>query len=210
MSKILFRSFGSEDFDSALANVDERRLPWPGGIKQDFEKLDIQEKKFDETILKNKTIEAYKYLFEKIAELKFGFGEFLNNREIINRSPYLIYLYAFLILFIFGIGIGFLRNNFKKSIQDDSVEVKPLTVVVNNQKDREKDISKEIEENPINKLNSNTEKSKATNSSKYEELSVASPSLEEIRNLINTWLIKKSDYLAGKSEININKIVRKG
>ena len=66
----------------------------PGGIKQAYEKLDIQENKFNEEIFKNKPIEFYKYLIEKIAELKFGFGEFLNEKEITSRSPYLIYLYA--------------------------------------------------------------------------------------------------------------------
>ena len=103
----------AEDFDASLANVDDRRLPWPGGIKQVYEKLDIQENKFNEEIFKNKPIAFYRFLIEKIAELKFSFGEFLKDREIIGRSPYLIYLYAFLILFSFGIGIGFFRNNFK-------------------------------------------------------------------------------------------------
>ena len=85
----------AEDFDSKLSNVDERRLPWPGGIKQEYETLDIQEKKFNEEILMNKPMEVYRYLIEKIAELKFNFGEFLNGKEIISRSPYFIYLYAF-------------------------------------------------------------------------------------------------------------------
>ena len=124
----------TEDFDKSLDNIDERRLPWPGGIKQEYEKLDIQENKFNEEIFKNKPIEFYKYLIEKIAELKFSFGEFLKDKEIINRSPYLIYLYAFLILFTFGIGIGFLRNNFKKSIQDEAVADKPLIALDKNQK----------------------------------------------------------------------------
>ena len=198
-----------EVFDSSN-NFDERSLPWPGGIKQEYANLNIQENKFNEEIFKNNPVELYRFLIEKIAELKFSAGELLKDQEIIGRSPYLIYLYAFLILFIFGIGIGFLRNNSQKSIQDDAFEDKPLTVVDNNQKVREKDIFKEIEENPINKLNSNTEKSKAINSSKYEELSIASPSLEEIRNLINMWLQKKSNYLAGKSEINLSKIVING
>merc|ERR1711991_1120855 len=36
------------------------------------------------------------------------------------------------------------------------------------------------------------------------------PSLEDIRNLINGWLQSKSNYLAGKSEINLSKIVSNG
>ena len=39
------------------------------------------------------------------------------NNKIFDRSPYLNYLYAFLILFVFGLGIGFLRNNLKKPLQ---------------------------------------------------------------------------------------------
>ena len=46
--------------------------------------------------------------------------------------------------------------------------------------------------------------------SNVDEIKKASPSLEEIRNLIDAWLISKSNYLAGKSEINLSKIVRKG
>ena len=90
----------TEDFDSSLAYVDEKGLPWPGGIKQEFEKLDIQENKPNKEMFKDKPIEVYKYLIEKFAELKFSFGEFLKDQEIIARSPYLIYLYAFLDVFI--------------------------------------------------------------------------------------------------------------
>ena len=67
----------------------------------------------------------------------------MNDKEIINRSPYLIYIYAFLILFAFGIGIGFLRNNLKKSIQDDVVITeKPLIAVNKNKKIIEKELTK--------------------------------------------------------------------
>ena len=199
----------TEDLNNTLENVDERRLPWPGGIKQDFEKLDIQEKKFDEKILKEKTIEAYKYLFEKIAELKFVFGEFLNDKEFINRSPYLIYLYTFLILFIFGMGIGFLRNNFKKSIQDEAVVGKSLISLDKNSKLSEKDIIQEIKK-PSNEFNSSTGQPPANNSFKVEKITKASPSLSDLRNLINVWLTSKSNYLAGKSDINISEIISNG
>jgi len=198
-----------EDFDSS-SDTYERRLPWPGGIKQEYEKLDLQENKFNDEIFKNKPIEFYKYLIEKIAELKFSFGEFLKDNEIINRSPYLIYIYAFLILFAFGISIGFLRNNFKKSIQEESIPEKPLIAEDKNQKISEIDIIQEIKKNPSSKLNSISEKSTSIISYKFKELNTASPSLEDIRNLINAWLLSKSNYLAGKSEINLSKIVSKG
>ncbi len=200
----------TEDFDNILGNIDERRLPWPGGIKQGYEKVETKEIEFDAEYFKKKPIEFYNFLIEKIAELKFSFGEFLKDKEIINRSPYLIYIYAFLILFAFGIGIGFLRNNFKKSIQDDSITEKPLIAKDKNQKISDIDIIKEIKKNPSNKLNSISEKSTSIISYEFKELNTASPSLEDIRNLINIWLLKKSNYLAGKGEINLSKIVSKG
>ncbi|MBO6979427.1 MAG: DUF4101 domain-containing protein [Prochlorococcus marinus XMU1428] len=199
----------TEDFDNTLGNIDDRKLPWPGGIKQE-EKVEIKENEFNEEYFKKKPIEFYNFLIEKIAELKFSFGEFLKDKEIINRSPYLIYIYAFLILFAFGIGIGFLRNNSKKSIQDEAITEKPLIAIDKNQKFSEKDIIQEIKKNPSSKLNSIPEKSTSIISYELKELNTPSPSLEDIRNLINGWLLSKSNYLAGKSEINLSKIVSKG
>ncbi|ABB50443.1 conserved hypothetical protein [Prochlorococcus marinus str. MIT 9312] len=200
----------TDAFDSNIANADERRLPWPGGIKQEYEKLDLEENKFNEEIFKNKPIEFYRYLIEKIAELKFSFGEFLKNQEFNNNSPYLIYLYAFLILFAFGIGIGFLRNNFKNSIQDKTVTDKPLIAVDKNEKVIDKVIIKEIKKDSLNELKPIIKNPNAKNSFQVKEVNQASPSLEDIRNLINVWLISKSNYLAGKSEINLSKIVSNG
>ncbi len=198
------------DFDNLLGNIEERRLPWPGGIKQDYEKVEIKENELNELSFKKKPIEFYNFLIETIAELKFSFGEFLKDKEIINRSPYLIYIYAFLILFAFGIGIGFLRNNLKKSVQDEAFAEKPLVVIDKNQKLSEKDNTQEIQKNPSSKLNPIPEKSTSIISYDFKELNTPSPSLEDIRNLINEWLQSKSNYLMGKSEINISKIVSKG
>jgi len=184
----------TEEFDNLLDNIDERRLPWPGGIKQDYKKVEIKENDFNEDYFKKKPIEFYNFLIEKIAELKFSFGEFLKDKEIIYRSPYLVYIYAFLILFAFGIGIGFLRNNFKKSIQDESIVEKPLIAIDKNQKLSEIDIIQEIKKNPSSKLNSIPEKSNSIISYEFKELNTPSPSLEDIRNLINGWLLSKSNY----------------
>ncbi len=200
----------TEDFDNLLGNIDEKGLPWPGGIKQDYEKVETKEIEFNEEYFKKKPIEFYNFLIEKIAELKFSFGEYLKDKEIVNRSPYLIYIYAFLILFAFGIGIGFLRNNFKKSIQDESIAEKPLIAIDKNQKLSEIDTIKQIKKNTSSKLNSISEKSTSIISYEFKELNTASPSLEDISNLINGWLLSKSNYLAGKSEINLSKIVSKG
>ncbi len=205
-----FSADTTEGFDSSFSNVDERRLPWPGGIKREYEKIDTQDNKFNEQILKNKSVQAYKYLIEKIAELKFSFGEFLKDQEIIGRTPYLIYLYAFLILFTFGIGIGFLRNNFKKSTQDKAFIDKPLVSVDQNQKVSEEIIIKEIKKKPLNEVNSIPLESTPIISSEFEELNAASPSIEDIQYLINRWLLSKSNYLAGKNQINLSKIVSNG
>jgi len=200
----------TEDFDSSSANVDARSLPWPGGIKKELENLDIYENKFSEEIFKKKPTEIYQYLYEKMAELKFSFGEFLNNTKIFSRSPYLVYLYAFMILFTFGIGIGFLRNNFKKSIQNEIVSDKPLIAVDKNQKVSEKDIIQEIKKKSSNELKSISVNTNVKNSLKVEKITQTSPSIADIKNLINVWLLSKSNYLAGKSEINLSKIVSNG
>ena len=105
----------------------------------------------------------------------------MKDKEIIYRSPYLIYIYAFLILFAFGIGIGFLRNNFKKSIQDESISEKPLVAIDKNQKLSEIDIIQEIKKNPSSKLNTIPEKSSSIISNEFKELNTPSPSLEDIR-----------------------------
>ncbi len=196
-----------EDFGRSSDKVDERRLPWPGGIKQENEKLEIQENKLNEEIIKNQTIELYKYLIEKTAEFKFSFGEFLKNQEIIGRSPFLIYLFAFFIFLTLGIGIGFLRNNSKNAVQDEDVASKTLIEVDENKKFDVENIIQEIQSNPSNELKSIPRKSTIVNPSKYIELTKASPSLEEIGNLIKVWLQNKSNYLAGKNEMNLSKIV---
>ena len=135
----------TQENNSTSNNIEERRLPFPGGIKQIYEKFDIQEDNLNEEILKNKPIEVYKLLIEKIAELKFSFGEFLNDKKIFSRSPYLIYLYAFLILFTFGIGIGFLRNNLKNQIQENVIADK-TSIVGDKNKGKQKNIIQEFKE----------------------------------------------------------------
>ena len=182
----------------------------PGGIKQAYEKLDVQESNLKDEILKTKTLDIYKYFIEKIAEFKFNVGEFLKDKDVISRTPYLIYLYAFIILFTFGIGIGLLRNNFKKSFQDKAVDNKSLISEDKKRKVNEKEINQETKKKPLIELNANPGNTIEKIPFKVEELTKASPSLDEIRNLINVWLLSKSNYLSGKSEINLTKIVSNG
>ncbi|EEE39718.1 IMS domain-containing protein [Prochlorococcus marinus] len=200
----------TEDFNNNLGNIDEKRLPWPGGIKQDYQDDEVKENELNEEFFKKKPLKFYNFLIEKIAELKFSFGEFLKDKEIINRSPYLIYIYAFLILFLFGIGIGFLRNNLKKSIQNESVAERPLIAIDKNQKPNKKDVIQEIKKSPSNKLKSIPDKSTKITPIVLKELNNASPSIEEIKYLIETWLSNKSNYMAGKGELDISKIVKGG
>ncbi len=200
----------TKDFDSTMENIDEGKLPWPGGIKKSYGKIDVQENKFNEEILKTKSILFYKFLIEKIAELKFTFGEFLKDKGIISKSPYLIYLYAFLILFIFGIFVGFLRNSFKNLIQDEVVVENSFVASDENQKIGEKTIIQEIKKTSSNEMKFIKDQLNTNNSFKFEEITDPSPSLDQIKNLINSWLSNKHSYLAGKSEINLSKVAQEG
>ena len=73
-----------------------------------------------------------------------------------------------------------------------------------------KNIIKEIKKNPSNDLKSSSGNPSGLDSLKFLELTEASPSLKNIGNLINLWLRNKSNYLAGKNEINLSKIVSNG
>ncbi|MBO6960162.1 MAG: ARC6/PARC6 family protein [Prochlorococcus marinus CUG1438] len=191
---------------------DENSLPWPGGIKVQDETQITQENIFEEKALKTKSLDFYSYLIEKIAEFKFSIGEFLENKGIF-KSPYFTYFYAFLILFGVGIGIGLLRNSLNKSNQDNTTIVKPSKIA-----NKDKELIKEniVQENK--KIASNqSNQTESISSGKVENMSLqviaitkASPSIEEIKYLIDTWLSNKSNYMAGKKEINLSKIVKDG
>ena len=70
-----------------------------------------------------------------------------------------------MILFTFGIAIGFLRNNSNNLIQNDAVSNKPLITEDKNQKDSEKDFIKEIKKNPSNELKTTPEQPATINPS---------------------------------------------
>ncbi len=190
-------------------NFEEGRLPLPGGFRQDQEQEKvIDEKSQAEEIIKNKSIEFYKYAIEKIAELKFNFGEALENNKIFNKSPYFTYLCAFLILFAFGLGAGLLRNSFKKPLQEKEIVNNSLLSNTNKKKIFNEDLKQNYKKKAFD--NSKIILSEKINKIPFpvEEIKTASPSLEQIKYLINTWLLNKSNFLAGKSEINLSKIVQ--
>ena len=198
-------------FDSSQYKNDERRLPWPGGIKEQEENFDIQQNEFEDNVVKNKPIDFYKYLVEKIAELKFGLGEFLEKTAIFYRPQYLIYFYAFLILFFLGMGFGLFKNNSKKSVEKNSFIEKPLVILNDNPAVTDKIIEEIKEESNTNNLTKEILEKKSENISfEVKELTSASPSIEEIKYLIDTWLVNKSNYLAGKGELNLSKIAKDG
>jgi len=194
----------SKDTDD---NFEEGRLPLPGGVREN-EKQIIQENIYAEEVIKNKSIELYKYAIEKFAELKFIFGEALDNNRIFNKSPYLTYLYAFLILFTLGIGGGLLRNNFKKNI--DEKNIVDTTLIKNeNQNISNEEINQDNKKELLNNSKITLSESIDKVSFSSKELTTASPSLEQIKYLLNTWLVKKSILLAGTSEVDLSKIVQK-
>ena len=194
------------DPETNLDDYEEGRLPLPGGKRED-EKQVIEENIYTDEIIKNKSIEFYKYAIEKIAELKFIFGEALENNKIFYKSPYLKYFYAFLILFVFGLGLGLLRINFKKPVQDQEIiDNSKLISKVKNESSEVLDLNDK--KKSLDKLNFIVSEKIDKNSFLTDEITTASPSLKQIKNLINTWLYNKSVYLSGTNEINLSKIVQ--
>ena len=202
-----------EDAPLSLGNdpkmQDGSNLPLPGGFKED--QIDDQDKKFEnEEIFKNKSIEIYKYIFEKFTELKFSIGDLLKNNRFLNKSSYIVYLYVFIILFIFGIGLGFLRSNLKNKADDKSAL---KTLIQNNNKltlneNLKKDL---IISNDNSKKDIEIYKNSILEIKDLEikELKVGAPDLDQIKYLLNSWLQSKSRFLEGNDEINLSKIVKK-
>ena len=112
-----------------------------------------------------------------------------------------------MVLFSIGIGAGLFKNNFKKSNIENEIKDNSLLINKNinsannffNKDDKKKSLGKS--------KNIFLEKSDKISFS-VKEITSASPSLDQIKYLINTWLFNKSKFLAGKSEIDISKIVQ--
>jgi len=187
-------------------NLEEGKLPLPGGIRGDQEQF-TEESNHSKKNITKKSIDLYKYAIEKITEFKIVFGEILENNRIFDRSPYLTYVYAFLILFSFGIGVGILRNNIKKPIEDKAEIDNSL---IKNQETNvfTKAFIKEGKKTSQDKSKISSSEKIYNKSFQVKALTSPSPSLDQTKYLINTWLYKKADFLAGKSEIDISKIVQ--
>ena len=179
-----------------IERVTESNLPLPGGSKIDLEEALEEYDNGDEnsTDISN---EIAQYLSERYTETKFLFGEFIKKSKFLDSSSYKVYIYAFLVLFGFGIGVGFLKDYLKlDNVKPSQVEkLKPI-------------------KNDVEKINSSTviyeQNSLKETYQEIKELKNASPSLDQLKHLIELWLSNKSKYLAGEKEIEISKIVKKG
>ena len=77
-----------------------------------------------------------------------------------------------------------------------------------NQEFSKKNLDQEIQKKPSNEFKSINFDLVAKKTITAEELTKASPSIEEIKYLVDTWLLNKSNFLAGKAELNLSKIVK--
>ena len=184
---------------------DQSNLPLPGGNKKDFENFfsdNIRKKDY----IKNKSGEIFEKINESYSELKFIIGEILKNNQFTNKSKNIIYLYAFLLLFVFGIGLSSLRNN-SKNLEEGNISVKTLNKKNNSLDSGNNNFEESIE---ISKV-SDTTKEKDTKQETINSITAItsiSPTLNEIENLLKNWLENKSKFLAGKGDIDLSKIVQ--
>jgi len=192
---------------------DGSKLPIPGGIKQD-EIVYLDEELPADLILKNKSLEIYNYCNEKYTELKYIFGEFIKNSKLfkygnlMNKSSYFVYFYTFLIVFIIGIGSSFLRTNLKNNTDkaaDQSIDISEINDKEKNNDEVSSDVSKA-------QINVEYSKNISKNKFIYQEvnsLNELSPNLDQIQNLLESWLMSKSKFLSGDDQLDISKIVKR-
>ena len=202
------RNFLEEDLnsDKSIENDtrEESNLPLPGGFKKPM-MYSSEEKISADELFKINYIESYKYILEKYAEFKFLIGDLIKNNSFLNKSALFFYFYTFLALFVCGIGVGAWRNNLKNK---SDIKI-PLNSI--NQDDK---INKKIAEvnsfqnsniQADSKLNDFADKNSNT---QIMGIETTSPSLIQVKELINAWLKNKSYLLSGKGEVNLSKIVK--
>ena len=113
--------------------------------------------------------------------MKFNLGEFVEKKNIFNLSPYVTYFAAFVSLFAFGIGIRFLRNNFKNPLIKEQVSDKSLSILSKGKKDLEKNIFYENKKDSYKDSKLNLSEKNKNLSIQLEEITSASPSIEQIK-----------------------------
>ncbi len=184
---------------------DQSNLPLPGGNKKDFENFfsdNIRKKDY----IKNKSGEIFEKINESYSELKFIIGDILKSNQFTNKSRNIIYVNVFLLLFVFGIGLSFLRNN-SKNLEEENISVKTLNKKNNSLNSENNNFQESIELSNVE----DTKKEKDTKQETINSITAItsiSPTLNEIENLLNNWLENKSKFLAGKGDIDLSKIVQ--
>jgi len=180
-------------------------LPLPGGNKKDSENFFSDNLRKKDLII-NKSGEIFEKINETYSQLKFIFGDLLKSNLFANKSRNSIYLNVFLLLFVFGIGLSFLRNNFK-NLEEENISVKTLNKKNNFLNSENDNFQESIEINNIE----DTKKAKDIKQDKISSITPItsiSPNLNEIENLLKNWLENKSKFLAGESDIDLSKIVQ--
>jgi len=213
LKNTFIKDFSEVDLEENSDVKDGSKLPVPGGIKED-EIVYIDEELPAELIFKNKTLEIYNYCNEKYTELKYFCGEFIKNRKLIkngnllDKSSYLLYFYTFSIVFFLGIGSSLLRTNLKNNFDKSPEKSIDISEVVNDEKNNDEESSDtsrvEFNEDFSNNITKNKFISQDINS-----LNVLSPNLDQIQNLLESWLMSKSKFLSGDDQLNISKIVKR-
>ena len=184
---------------------DQSNLPLPGGNKKDFENFfsdNIRKK----DLIKNKSGEIFEKINESYSELKFIIGDILKSNQFTNKSRNIIYVNVFLLLFVFGIGLSFLRNN-SKNLEEENISVKTLNKKNNSLNSENNNFQESIELSNVE----DTQKEKDTKQETITSVTAItsiSPTLNEIENLLKNWLENKSKFLAGKGDIDLSKIVQ--
>jgi len=193
------------EFKMAEDNQNQSNLPLPGGNKKDFENF-FSENLSKKDLIRYKSGEIFDKFNEIYSEFKFIIGDLLKRNQFSNKSRNIIYLNVFLLLFVFGIGLGFLRNN-SKNLEEKNISVKTLNKKSNslNSENNNLQASKEI-----SKIEDNTKTNniKQDTNTAITSITSISPTLIQIENLLKNWLDSKSNFLAGKGDINLSNIVQ--
>tara|TARA_Y100001978_G_scaffold116238_1_gene103670 strand:+ start:21 stop:2135 length:2115 start_codon:yes stop_codon:yes gene_type:complete len=195
-----------DEFDQIEKNNESFscNLPLPGGIKNN--QFSLNKNSFSRKIyLKNKSIDCYNFLVEKYAELRFFLREILKNYKYMNKFYLNIYLKTFSILFIFGLVLGFLRNNFNNNLIDEN-----SSTLIKKSSDK---LSLTQEDNSNSQLlDSDLELSNNfdnnNKSLQIKEVASSSLSIDQVKYILNLWLNGKSQYLSGGEQIDLSKIVK--
>ena len=189
-----------DDRNQSYDKSDSSDLPFPGGnkITKNYYSNTFSQKDF----IKDKSIKIIKRVNERYSELKFLIGDLIKNNQFLNKPNNFIYLNVFLILFVLGIGISFARNNNKNNLIKNSSS----KVFIPKNEKMDLKIETKFEKPSIKEVKSNS------NSDQFivnNGLTVKSPNLQQIRNLIEIWYLNKSRFLSGGEEPNLSKFVKK-